>query len=81
VKEGEGALWQLYDAITSETLLLRGADSDLLSGETALAMSKRGPKAKCVEFAGVGHAPTLITEDQVSAVQRFLLKPSQVQSL
>jgi pimeloyl-ACP methyl ester carboxylesterase len=81
VKEGENALWQLYDAITSETLLLRGAESDLLSRETALLMSRRGPKAKCVEFAGVGHAPTLIAEEQVNAVQRFLLSPSQVQSL
>jgi pimeloyl-ACP methyl ester carboxylesterase len=81
VKEGESALWRLYDAITSETLLLRGAESDLLSRETALLMSRRGPKAECVEFAGVGHAPTLIADEQVNAVQRFLLNPSQVQSL
>ena len=81
VKDGERALWQLYDAITSETLLLRGAESDLLSRETAMLMSRRGPKAKCMEFAGVGHAPTLIADEQVNAVQRFLLNPSQVQSL
>lgn len=77
VKEGDSALWRLYDAITSETLLLRGAESDLLSRETALLMAGRGPKATCLEFAGVGHAPTLIADEQVNAVQRFLLKPSQ----
>jgi len=76
VKDGEDALWQLYDAITSETLLLRGAESDLLAIETAHLMSGRGPKARCIEFAGVGHAPTLIAEDQVRAVQQFLLPPS-----
>jgi pimeloyl-ACP methyl ester carboxylesterase len=70
---GEALLWQTYDAITARTLLLRGADSDLLSRETAIAMTQRGPYAEFVEFAGVGHAPTLIAPDQVDAVARFLL--------
>ena len=38
----------------------------------ARAMGERGPKAQCVEFAGVGHAPTLIDPGQISAVQLFL---------
>jgi pimeloyl-ACP methyl ester carboxylesterase len=71
--QGESALWQLYDAITAQTLLLRGADSDLLSAETAVAMTQRGPCARLVEFAGVGHAPTLIAPDQVRVVSDFLL--------
>ncbi len=68
-------LWQVYDAITADTLLLRGAESDLLSRPTAQAMAQRGPKARCVEFAGVGHAPTLVTHEQVAVVKRFLLSP------
>ena len=60
-------------SITARTLLLRGAESDLLSPETALAMTQRGPKARLVEFAGVGHAPTLVADDQVQAVVSFLL--------
>ncbi len=71
--QGEAMLWQLYDAIQAQTLLLRGAESDLLSHETALQMTARGPKARLVEFAGVGHAPTLIAADQVDTVVRFLL--------
>lgn len=70
---GEAALWQLYDHITARTLLLRGAQSDLLSRETAQAMAERGPRARCVEFEGVGHAPTLVAADQVAAVTGFLL--------
>jgi pimeloyl-ACP methyl ester carboxylesterase len=70
---GQAALWQLYDAITARTLLLRGAQSDLLSRETAQEMMRRGPKPPLVEFAGVGHAPTLIAQDQVDAVCAFLL--------
>jgi pimeloyl-ACP methyl ester carboxylesterase len=71
--QGEQTLWQLYDNITAQTLLLRGADSDLLSPATAQAMTQRGPKARLVEFAGVGHAPTLVVADQVAAVTGFLL--------
>ena len=70
---GEKILWQLYDSITAQTLLLRGALSDLLSPATALAMGQRGPCARLVEFAGVGHAPTLVAADQKAAVAGFLL--------
>ena len=72
-EQGEATLWQLYDGIQAETLLLRGANSDLLSPETALAMTQRGPRAQLVEFPGVGHAPTLVAADQVQAVCDFLL--------
>ena len=72
-KEGEALLWQAYDAISAQTLLLRGAQSDLLSADTAQQMTQRGPRAQLVEFAGVGHAPTLIASDQVDAVADFVL--------
>jgi pimeloyl-ACP methyl ester carboxylesterase len=71
--QGEAMLWQLYDGVQAPTLLLRGAQSDLLSPQTAKQMTERGPKARLVEFASVGHAPTLIAPDQVEAVTRFLL--------
>lgn len=71
--QGEALLWQAYDHITAQTLLIRGADSDLLSPQTAQAMTQRGPRARLVEFAGVGHAPTFVADDQVKAVVEFLL--------
>ena len=71
--QGEAMLWHLYDAISAPTLLLRGANSDLLAPATAQQMTQRGPQARLVEFAGVGHAPTLIAADQVDAVTSFLL--------
>ena len=72
---GEAALWFMYDAIRVPTLLLRGAQSDLLTRETAQAMTQRGPKARLVEFEGVGHAPMLTAPDQVAAVREFLRSP------
>ena len=64
----------MYDQISARTLVLRGAQSDLLSAATARAMTERGPRAQLVEFAAVGHAPTLVTPDQVAVVSRFLLE-------
>ena len=72
-QQDEAALWQLYDHIKAETLVLRGALSDLLSPETAHAMTVRGPHARVVEFEGIGHAPTLIAKDQIAVVTGFLL--------
>ena len=43
--------------------------------ETAQAMVQRGPKAMLREFAGIGHAPTLVDPEQVAAVREFLLSP------
>jgi pimeloyl-ACP methyl ester carboxylesterase len=72
---GEALLWQGWDRITARTLLVRGADSDLLSRETAQQMTQRGPRARLVEFAGVGHAPTFVALEQAAAVREFLLSP------
>jgi pimeloyl-ACP methyl ester carboxylesterase len=68
-------LWPLWDAIRCPTLVLRGALSDLLASATAAEMSQRGPKPQVVEFAGVGHAPMLLAQDQVDAVVGFLRSP------
>ena len=58
--------------IRAPTLLLRGADSDVLPRDVAREMLGRGPKAQLVEFPGVGHAPALMARDQIAAIERFL---------
>jgi pimeloyl-ACP methyl ester carboxylesterase len=70
--QGEAVLWSLYDAVQARTLLTRGAESDLLSRVTARDMTERGPRARLVEFEGVGHAPTFVKPDQVDAITSFL---------
>ena len=69
----QAMLWAAYDAIKCPTLLVRGAESDLLSPETAAEMTRRGPKATLVEIANVGHAPTFIHDDQIAIARKFLL--------
>lgn len=70
---GDVELWNLYDTIRCPALVLRGAQSDLLDAATVAQMALRGPRAKCVEFAGVGHAPTLMHDDQIAPVEAFLI--------
>ncbi len=67
-------LWPLYDAIGCPLLVIRGANSDLLSEGTAQQMAARGPRARVVEIPGVGHAPTLMDQDQIAIVRDFLLE-------
>ena len=71
--EKDFELWEVWDAIRCPTLVLRGAQSDLLMPETAEQMKRRGPKARVAEIPGVGHAPTLMHEDQIGIVRDFLL--------
>jgi len=70
---GEAALWALYDQIQAKTLLIRGQASDLLTPETATAMTERGPRAQLDTWPGFGHAPTLTGDDQIEVVAKFLL--------
>jgi pimeloyl-ACP methyl ester carboxylesterase len=65
-------LWPVWDAIRCPTLVLRGEQSDLLSAATAQAMTARGPRARLIEFPGVGHAPMLLSPDQLAPVVDFL---------
>jgi pimeloyl-ACP methyl ester carboxylesterase len=69
----EAELWAAFDAIRCPTLLVRGAQSDLLSRETALRMTARGPKPKLVEIPDVGHAPTFLHDDQIAIAREFLI--------
>lgn len=72
-KADEAALWGAYDAIRCPTLLVRGAESDLLSRETAAIMQARGPKPQLVEIPNVGHAPTFLHDDQIAIARKFLI--------
>jgi pimeloyl-ACP methyl ester carboxylesterase len=74
--------WSVWDSITCPVLVLRGAQSDLLSAEVADAMSQggsqgrgsqgRGPKAELATFDGIGHAPALMSREQVEIVAQWL---------
>jgi pimeloyl-ACP methyl ester carboxylesterase len=70
--KGDIDLWPLWDAVRRPTLLLRGAESDLLRPGDAAEMARRGPKARIVEFPGIGHAPSLMEPGQITVIEDFL---------
>lgn len=71
-KAGEAMLWQIYDAVRCKTLLIHGAQSELLSVDAVMAMTQRGPRVQVATLEGVGHAPTLTHQDQIDIVLAFL---------
>ena len=72
VAAGEAQLWDAWDRLRLPVLLLRGADSDLITEATATSMRLRGPKAVCVTLPAVGHAPMLDRPEQQAPLLSFL---------
>ena len=66
------SLWEFYDNLRCRTLLLRGKNSSILNREVALEMTTRGPSPKLAEFVDIGHAPSLMHDDQISIIKSFL---------
>lgn len=64
--------WRYWDRITCPVLILRGAESDFLTPSLLDRMLRHLPHAEVVEFAGVGHAPTLNAAEQIDIVQQWL---------
>jgi hypothetical protein len=65
-------LWKYWKAISVPMLVLRGEESDLLPADLAGQMERLNPLASVREFAGCGHAPPLLTADQIDPVVDFL---------
>ncbi|MFZ5512124.1 MAG: alpha/beta fold hydrolase [Pseudomonadota bacterium] len=68
------SLWPVYDAVRCPTLVVRGAQSDLLPAAALAEMARRGPAAQVVEIPDVGHAPMFLDDMQVNIVRDFLLQ-------
>lgn len=65
--------WPVWDVVQCPTLVLRGARIQFLLEATAARMTERGPRARVAEFAGIGHAPWLMVENQIRVVREFCL--------
>ncbi|MHB2021021.1 MAG: alpha/beta fold hydrolase [Candidatus Xenobia bacterium] len=65
-------LWKHWDSVRCPVLLLRGCDSDVFNMATAEQMLRRNPRARLHELPGRGHAPPLVTPDEIAVVEAFL---------
>lgn len=69
--EGDVDLSPAWQQLRCPVLVLRGAQSSLLTAEAAAAMTSH-PRVTLYEFAGVGHAPMMMSADQIHIVKSFL---------
>jgi pimeloyl-ACP methyl ester carboxylesterase len=67
-------VWNAWNEVRCPVLVLRGAESDVLTRATVEQMRKRKPDIEVVEFPGVGHAPALFDSGQIKVVRDFLLR-------
>lgn len=65
-------LWSAWSNVECPVLVIRGEQSDLLLADIAEQMTKSGPRAELAVLAGMGHAPTLMSEDQIALVSDWL---------
>ncbi len=68
-------MWTQWDALSIPTLILHGVKSDVLHPDTVAEMQVRGSMAQIIEFPNIGHAPMLISNDQIILVKNYLLEP------
>ncbi|MGH6842095.1 MAG: alpha/beta fold hydrolase, partial [Methylocella sp.] len=67
------ALWPQFNGLRAVPLLiLRGANSDLLSAETLQEMVARHPGAEVHIVEGQGHAPLLLDEETIARICVFV---------
>ena len=74
LRGAETMLWAGFESLPEPVLVLRGESSDLLTEPGLQEMLQRNVKARGLTFTGVGHAPSLRSDDQVEAVAAFLLE-------
>lgn len=66
-------LWPLFDACAGRPLaLIRGANSDLLTAETAAEMHRRRPDMILAEVPDRAHIPFLDEPESLTAIRAFL---------
>jgi len=66
-------LWPFFRALMTKPLLVvRGANSDLLTADTAERMKEEAPDMRLATVPGVGHAPDLSEPEAVAAIDAFL---------
>lgn len=67
------AMWAQFESLLRLPLMvIRGANSDILSAETVVEMQRRHPAFTAIEIAGEGHAPWLRDPSSIAAIRRFL---------
>lgn len=69
-------LSDVWEKVTIPTLILRGEESDILSLDTVRAMRSVNSRTDVMTVPGVGHAPPLMSDDQIRPLMHWLAASS-----
>lgn len=75
-KDEETDLWYIWETITCPTLVLRGADSEVLTKDTVEKMLERDT-VDFTQFSGAAHAPALMDQEQIDTIVNWLEKQNE----
>jgi pimeloyl-ACP methyl ester carboxylesterase len=71
--QAQPTLWHVFDALASvPVMVVRGANSDILSTETVEAMRRRRPDLVTIDVPDQGHAPLLVEDEVMSEISSFV---------
>ncbi len=65
-------LWEVWQKINCQVLLIHGEDSDILQPETIAKMQSIKPEIKVINISETAHAPSLMTPEQINLIQNWL---------
>jgi pimeloyl-ACP methyl ester carboxylesterase len=68
-------MWAEFGALARvPVLVIRGANSDILSAETVIAMKERDPALEVIEVPDQGHVPALAGKELLDSIAAFVAK-------
>lgn len=62
----------IWAEVQTPTFILHGADSDILDVDTIRAMRATNLNTESISFTGIGHAPALMSEEQIRPIVTWL---------
>ncbi len=73
-KQTDINLWHIWHAIRCPVLVIHGTKSDILLPDVIAEMKKTNPNCESVDIPNVGHAPALMSDEQIAYITNWLAK-------